>query len=369
MAVEIDKAFAARVAAFCLGERASNNGPEPVWKFGETFSNWDGHGEISDKSGKPIEVYRAEDGTFSTPRPETRFRRVSRALTEISSFGFCAPLRLDMHDAREYGLPKSRLQAPVLAYNRRNGAQNVVLWPLSNYHTIGERRFVHKTPIDPIPFDKKTDILAWRGALSGRPNKALAPNVKHRRFGAEILKELCQPQTDEALWKLHEELMGITRYNLVLRYFMSKDANVGLTLNDSFKTARETKLLAPLCRKRTAIDWFFRSKYVLCLTGNDTGSNFLPTANSNSVVLKEEDGWEHFYSGEFRAWEHYIPLSLGALDVEEKLAWAKENPVRCKEMVKAAQSVCAKLASPENRRVYLAEVLRALANTHLDAST
>lgn len=361
MAENIDPKFSARVAAFCLGVRAKNRGPDPVSMFGKAFTYWDGHAKIINKFGKDSDVLRAKDGTFVTLRPESRFLRITRALTEVASYGFQSPLRLDMHDARDYGLPKTRARTPVLVYNRRAGAQNMVLWPLSNYHTIGERRFVHSTPIDPIPFENKANMAVWRGALSGRPNIALAPNAKHRRFGSEILRDLNQPQTDEALWALHEELMGITRYNLVLRYFMSKEMDVGLTLTDALKTARETSLLAPLCRNRTAIDWFFKSKYVLCLTGNDTGSNFLPAANSNSIVLKEDDGWEHFYSGEFRPWEHYIPLRLGALDLEEKLAWARDNPKACKEMVRAAQIVCAKLASPENRRVYLNEILSNLA--------
>ncbi|MBL1436854.1 MAG: hypothetical protein COB08_011755 [Rhodobacteraceae bacterium] len=363
MADKANTAFAARVAAFCLGERAIPSAADPVAMFGKAFAYWDGLAGISDKFGQPLGVLRENDGTFTTAKPETRYLRIARALTEIAGYGFHAPLRLDMHDARDYGLPKTRLRAPVLAYNRREGAQNMVLWPLSNYHTIGERRFVHSTPIDPIPFENKADIAAWRGALSGRPNTALAPNVKYRRFGSEILKDLSKPQTDAALWALHEELMGITRYNLVLRYFMSKEMDVGLTLTDKFKTARETSLLAPLCRNRTAIDWFFKSKYVLCLTGNDTGSNFLPAANSNSIVLKEDDGWEHFYSGEFHPWEHYIPMSLGALDLEEKLAWAKENPKACKEMMRAAQAVCARFASPENRRIYLSEILANLTQT------
>ena len=149
---------------------------------------------------------------------------------------------------------------------------------------------MHPVPIDPTPFAQKSDSAVWRGALSGRPNTTLAPDSTWRRFGAEILSDLNQPQTEEALWTLHQELMGITRYNLVFRYHLSKNMNVGLTIKDEYKAAKETSLLAPLCNNRTGIEWFFRSKYLLSLTGNDTGSNFLPAANSNSVVLKEEDG-------------------------------------------------------------------------------
>ncbi len=361
MAGNVDTAFAQRVATFCIGKRAKPNGLDPIEQFGLGFTQWDGQAGFADKHGQPSMISRAQDGTFVTADTQMRYLRVVRFLTEISNLGYKSSLRLDMHDARDYGLPDTRPRAPVVVYNRQKGAQNMVLWPLSNYHVIGQRRFVHAKPIDPIPFAQKADIAVWRGALSGRPKIALAPHVKIRRFASEILKNLNQPQSDEGLWALHEELMGITRYNLVLRYFMSKEMDVGLTLNDRFKAARDTTLLAPLCRNRTAIDWFFESKYVLCLTGNDTGSNFLPAANSNSIVLKEEDGWEHFYSGEFHPWEHYIPLTLGALDIEEQLAWAKDNPKACKEMVRAAQSVCAKLASPETRQLYLSEILSHLA--------
>ncbi|MBL4807340.1 MAG: hypothetical protein JKY31_08630 [Rhodobacteraceae bacterium] len=151
--------------------------------------------------------------------------------------------------------------------------------------------------------------------------------------------------------------MGITRYNIVARYFQSPDMDFALTLRAKHRKAQKTSLLSPFCKKRVPLQWFFKSKYILSLTGNDTGSNFLMAANSNSVVLKEEDGWELFYSGEFRAWEHYIPLASGALDLEEKLAWARENQAACIDMTRAAQDVCRQFASAEYRREYLSEIL------------
>ena len=83
-------------------------------------------------------------------------------------------------------------------------------------------------------------------------------------------------------------------------------------------------------------------------------------ANSYSVVLKEEDGWALFYTNAFRPWEHYIPLLLGASDIEEKLEWARANPKACQRMSKSARAVCAKLATPANRRLILLSVLAGL---------
>lgn len=361
MAANLDKAFAARVAAFCLGELGGFVEAETALQFGLAFTKWDGKAVFTGRGGQKSPISRLDDGSIATAIPEMRYNRLTGTFSEIIALGHQSPLRLDMHDARNYGISaETGVEAPVVVYNRRAGAKNLVLWPLPKYHTLGSRKFVHPAPIDHIPFGEKLDIAVWRGTLSGRPNSVLAPEAKRRRFGADILRELNEPQSEESLWALHEELMGNTRYHLVLRYHMSKEMDVGLTLPKGLQFASETALLAPLCTRRKPVNWFFKSRYILSLAGNDTGSNFLMAANSNSVVLQETDGWELFYTGEFRPWEHFIPLSLGALDVEEKLAWARENPKRCREMVRAAQAVCAKFASPENRYIYLSEILATL---------
>lgn len=99
---------------------------------------------------------------------------------------------------------------------------------------------------------------------------------------------------------------------------------------------------------------------MLSLSGNDTGSNFLPAAASNSVILKEEDGWEVFYSAAFRPWEHYIPLSEGAGDVAEKLAWARAHPEESAAMASASRAVFDALTAPENREAYLEAIAQDL---------
>jgi hypothetical protein len=143
MTSEIDKAFARRVVDFCLGPPAQPGGPGPIKDLGQAFTRWDGEAKLTNTHGLPSAVSRGTDGSFSSNTSHTRYVRVVRALTEITSLGFSSPLRLDMHDARECGLEGTRLKQPVLVYNRRKGTQNMVLWPLTNYHTLGERRFVH----------------------------------------------------------------------------------------------------------------------------------------------------------------------------------------------------------------------------------
>ena len=87
MAVEIDKAFAARVAAFCIGTRVKHDGPDPVSLFGKAFANWDGNAKITNKYGRPLGVFREKNDTFSTHSAESRHLRIARALTEIADPG------------------------------------------------------------------------------------------------------------------------------------------------------------------------------------------------------------------------------------------------------------------------------------------
>jgi hypothetical protein len=96
------------------------------------------------------------------------------------------------------------------------------------------------------------------------------------------------------------------------------------------------------------------------MRGYDTGSNFISAVNSNSIVLKEEDGWELFYSPLFRPWESYIPLAPGLHDLEEKLDWARSNPGRCKEMSATAQAACKYLGMPLWRSLLLRTIVESI---------
>lgn len=360
MATKTDTIFAQRVAEHCLGTRAVNAEPEQRSHFSLACTRWDGALGLLDKFGTPQPLALLDDGQIVPTTLERKFQRVAATLNEIKGYGHAAPLRLDMMDARAYGLADSPVDWPVITYNRRQNAKNLVLWPLVGYHSPGARAYMHQTPIDTLPFAQKSEIARWRGALAGTPNVALRPAPGRRRFAADMLADISPECSEAELNLLHQELMGVTRYNLVFTQQTSPNIDAFFTLQDDQKTALNSPLLAPLCKPRVPLDWFFQSKYILSLAGTDTGSNFLMAANSNSITLKEDDGWELFYTSEFKPWQHYIPLKLGAVDLEEKLEWAKANPQLCQAMSKAAQAVCAQFAAPQNRDLFLSLVLEGL---------
>jgi len=355
-----DIKFCQRVAAHCLGTPVLHSEPERKNKFGLAFTYWDGAQAMLDRFGKPQPLATLDDGQIIPTTLERKFQRIAAALNEIKSYGHTAPLRLDMQDARQYGTANSPVDWPVITYNRRQNAQNLALWPLLGYHTPGARHYMHESPIDTLPFKQKSSVARWRGALAGTPNTALRPTPGPRRFAATMLQDISPDSSEAQLNHLHEELMGVTRYNLVFNHLNTPGVDAFFTLSEDQETARNSPLLSPLTKPRVPLNWFFQSKYILSLSGTDTGSNFLMAANSYSITLKEEDGWALFYTGEFKPWQHYIPLKLGATDLEEKLDWAEANPLACIKMSKAAQAVCAQFAAPQNRALYLSLVLQGL---------
>ena len=109
-------------------------------------------------------------------------------------------------------------------------------------------------------------------------------------------------------------------------------------------------------KRHRPMSWQRQFRYILSMRGNDTGSNFIPALDSNSVVLREEDGWELFYSDAIRPWEHYIPLAPLLADLEAKLDWARDNPSECRAIAQRARALCAILGDATLRDQHLRAV-------------
>ena len=357
-----DEGFIESVSRHCIGNLDFSNQAQTESVGSDIFGIWDGGDTIHGRDGTELPIKLGDDGLFHAKTDILKLDRTESIVNEVIALGLHGQIQIDMQDSRRYGTDQGpHVNSPLIVYNRRQKTTNMILWPLPGYHTLGQPHFVHSESIDKMDFEDKSDRAVWRGNLSGRPNEVLAPTISERRGANVILEHLAkiEESDEEALINIRQELLGITRYNLVARCFMSSDIDALLTLSFKHLSVKKSPLLSLFCGKRVELDWFFQSKYILSLSGFDTGSNFLMAANSNSVVMKEEDGWELFYTNEFKPWEHYIPLNEGALDVEDKLDWARANPIKCKEMIKAAQNICAKFANPVNRRDILINTFEA----------
>ncbi len=356
-----DRAFETSVADYCIGNIIFNNKSVERPDYSPIFAHWNGFKKITGSAGQDMPIVLGDDGNFHSKPLVENLSRVSETLNEIKRIGRKGEIFIDMQDARNFGITGiSDIKNPTIVYNRRPKTTNLVLWPLPGYHTLGSKEFVHAFPIDRVEFDQKKDMAGWRGSINGKTIKELNPDVLENRISGVIVHDFLTATNDHEIEKYYQELMALTRFSLVSRSLFSENIDALLIYDKRLNPLRKHPLIKMLCTKRVPLNWFFKFKYILCLSGYDTASNFFAAANSNSVVLKEDDGWELFYTGEFKPWEHYIPLEKGALDVEEKLEWAKSNQSRCKEMSAASREVCAKFANRAARENILRSVFDAV---------
>jgi hypothetical protein len=358
----------AAVVSHALGTRRATGPDETAPPPSRLWARWNGSGRAEGPDGVRLPLLRTRIGrreVVLAPPGVGPLDRVQSLLHEALALGAARPFVSDMEDAREAapGVAGSPPE-PWIAFNRRAGAANLVLWPLPGYHALGDWTYAHPRPIDPIAFEDKRDAVGWRGMLSGVPNPRVTVPGRDGPvpllFALGVQQVLASGRAGAQEEELRAALTRLPRYRAVARHAHDPDFDLKLTLHDSVRALEADPAFRGLCGPRERPDFVFRFRYILCIGGNDAGSNFILAANSNSVVLREETGWELFYDPLFRPWEHYIPLAPAAADLRDKLAWARGHPDRCRAMVRCAQGACRILAAPEVRRAMLGGILDGL---------
>jgi hypothetical protein len=172
------------------------------------------------------------------------------------------------------------------------------------------------------------------------------------------LAQAATPADREAAW---QGLCRTNRMAFVRRFHDHPDFDVGIVMAHGFRQHADDPLIAPYCRPRMGPRDFRAYRYQLCLSGYDHGSNFISGLDQNGVLLAEDDGWQVFYSGRFRPWEHFIPVARHLTDLEDKLAWARAHPDACRAMSRAARAEAAHLRDPAARADLMRLILDGLA--------
>jgi hypothetical protein len=346
-------AFVAEVVEFATRTNPDVPPTRPWSRTSRLYARWDGSQRVVDNLGRPLPC--AVDLTdprwpFLLASDNAKHRRTEGVLNELWQSGGRLGAHVDMQDARRYGTAATgALEEPVLTFCRLQGAAGLVLWPLPGYHTPGSSDFPRPVSLDTLPFDDKADVLAWRGNLTGRALPELGPGGSGRQHATELVEELGTGRDEEVV----AALRTVPRYRVLDRLVDRPDTDVGLVLGKKWTTKEVPPQIARLVRPRLDYDGLYRNRYLLSVSGNDSASNFLMASDSRSVVLREEDGWEWFYDGQFRPWEHYVPLVRGGDDLEERLDWARAHPRECREMSARSRETVRLLVDPANRREYL----------------
>lgn len=345
-----DPGLAADIAAFCLHGLTPGLYTAPGG-ISALYAHWDGQGAPLRHDGRPWPVALGpslRDGAitaFAAPGVQ-KLARLEGVLNDILRLGRRDPVHIDMEDARWIGAdPAFAPGAPVLCHNRRADAQNAILWPLPELHSPGLPGYASADTADDIPWQNKADRLVWRGNLSGTAPRP--PGARRGPAAHALLTRLQQAGGDSAARAiLCDDIHTLPRLDFLRRHQDDPDFDVGLVMAFHYRHHADDPVIAPFCRPRLTPAQFHRFRYQLCLAGYDHPTNFLGVMNSRSVTLKEEDGWQVFYSGLFKPWIHYIPLEKGAGDIRQKLDWARANPLQCQEISAAARKQISRLADP-----------------------
>lgn len=302
-------------------------------------------GEVRDPRGKLMPLRRGPDGFFYARAGVPQLLRIATTANDIAQAADRGVYHIDMQPGHAGGGA-----APVLAACRRAGAANAFLWPMPWIHRLGNDGHLGRPDrIDP-PFRHKRDRAVWRGDLSGH---VLSPDGLPCRPVHEVVAEVLAGDP-----RAGAGLRAAPRVALALAHQGSPDIDAALTPDARGQRALERAGLAHLTAPRQGDEFLLSHRYLICLGATSGAEDFLPLANSNSVVLLEEDGWETFARAVFRPWRHYIPLRPGAGDLADRLAWARANLDACRQISARARGLCALLADPEARDDQLSAILR-----------
>lgn len=314
---------------------------------------------ITKQDGTSWPILEAGPGVYVSEKRKDKLYRIVGIVNEISQITNEGTYNIDLQDGRQLGVSESnKTGAPVITYCRRQFAENVYLFPLPEYHSIGSDYFPGKINKDERSFKDKLDRVVWRGSLSGP-----CSDVKNGVFSSpshQVLDKIVK-SSDNSL-NLNNPLRQNVRFSFVSENFGKEGFDVAITSCPATIAAFTKIKMDHLLDNFRRENFIYKHRYIVSLRGYDTGSNFLMGADSQSVVFKEEDGWEVFYSLLFKPWEHYIPLEAGAVDVEEKLSWARLNYDECQKISLRARMACSVLANHEIRKKYLDMLLSSYRN-------
>ncbi|MFN3274424.1 MAG: glycosyl transferase family 90 [Paracoccus sp. (in: a-proteobacteria)] len=367
--------WAEDVAQFCL--RGLAPGGDRMTGLSNLACHWAGQvaagqAPVTDRDGAPRQFAVFADPAPQPPHPlaphplalarDGRHFKLIRAegvINDILRLGRRDSLWIDMEDSRWMGSPQGDpVDQPVLCHNRRAGARNAVLWPLPDQHSIGLPGFDPSATPDQIPFDAKIDRLVWRGMMSGSEMREGVKPGPAAHVWLTRLAGATDARAREAAW---DGLCRTNRLHVLRRYIDHPDFDLGAVMGWAFRDVAQHPLLAPYCRPREDRGFFHRFRYQLCMSGYDHGSNFISGLDSRAVLLAEEDGWQVFYSGRFRPWEHYIPVARYLTDIEDKLAWARAHPAECRAISRRARAEAAHLRDPAARPALMRLILDGIA--------
>lgn len=177
-----------------------------------------------------------------------------------------------------------------------------------------------------IPWENKTNMAIWRGALTGMKRGGFRV-VQHSQNSSKV--ELCH---------------HIQRCRLVYNSANSLLINASLTgvvashSHNYFQDPVFPEVLngVHLYGSKLSYAELLKYKAIIMLEGNDISSGLKWALYSQSVVLAQTSLYTSWAMEELlEPWHHYIPLQEDLSDLEEKMQWVLDHDIEAEQIAHA----------------------------------
>ena len=180
-----------------------------------------------------------------------------------------------------------------------------------------------------IPFFRKRGIVLWRGATTGQPNRIA------------------------------------NRFDLVTSYFGSTNPKINIGFSniawgtvDTSGNIIDYNNYRPYVKGKMTIKQQLEYKYLISVDGNDKSSSINWQLASNSLVFMAKPtkiSW--LIEDRLIPNVHYIQLKDDFSDLEEKLEWCEQNPIKCQEIVNNSTQYMSQFYEDEREKYIEAQVI------------
>lgn len=288
---------------------------------------------------------------FVAEKSNPRSRRPVWFGNAFHRMGATAPMVLNHCDAQgwDYASAWPLLRdLPVFQYCRLPRQRDqVALVALDDGYAGPGSEAVPGEGFDKLSFDEKRPRLVFRGRCSGTLH-----SPGHIDWAEGHLRRILDaPQADPT-----EPLAALMRFPRprAIRLLAGLDwADVGLVLTSQERRLCPRRALpeplralfrSPLDRRR-----LLRSRYILCIDGNDVPSGLYWALQSNSLVFRMSTGWETMLDFGLRPWEHYVPVKPDGSDLAAAFARCEADPGMCRAIIANAHRAMSWASDPAFR--------------------
>jgi hypothetical protein len=246
----------------------------------------------------------------------------------------------------------------------------MILWPYS-----GRWKWFQQRQEDTLDWNSRQELVFWRGQTTGscleldrdsRPH--LAGIRTPRPWLKWWLEQHAAGKLDEfdSMFRCYARLAGAERARL------TKDIDIKLTPSpgdsrescyvEFLRRALGADAIADRLDPKEYRSKLRTTKYRIAIEGNDCASSFRDDLLSGSLLLMARPTWENELLYGITENVHYIPLRADFADLEEKLAWCRDNDRLCRDIAGTARVHALKFFCKDVEYSVQARILRYLAD-------